>query len=74
MAQALILGAGRPAKVKISGMGQATRYVLALAAWMFAGFLILPLGQATLIAAADGHSVVAMLVGAAFILMWMAGA
>jgi hypothetical protein len=55
-------------------MGRTTRYLIALAAWIFAGFLILPVGQGTLIAGADSKSRVALLVGEAIILMWMAGA
>src|ERR1700686_608602 len=55
-------------------MGRTTRYLIALAAWIFAGFLILPVGQWTLIVGADSKSSGALLVGAAIILLWMAGA
>ncbi len=55
-------------------MGRTTRYLIALAAWIFAGFLILPVGQLKLIAGADSKSSVALLIGAAIILLWIAGA
>jgi hypothetical protein len=55
-------------------MGRTKRYVIALLAWLFAGFVILPLGQWTLIAGADGKSPVTMFVGAFSILIWIAGA